>query len=55
MPTITNTLLAEVLATHGGLDRWRNFNKVTAKVVTGGFLWGMKGIENLLQPTFSPR
>jgi|GEM_PF-3440551 len=26
MPTITNTLLAEVLAVHGGLDRWRNFN-----------------------------
>jgi hypothetical protein len=45
MTTVTNTLVAEVLAAHGGLDRWCNFNKVTAKVVTGGYLWGMKGIE----------
>jgi hypothetical protein len=45
MTTITNNLLAEVLAAHGGLDLWRNFNKVAAKVVTGGFLWGMKGID----------
>jgi hypothetical protein len=44
MTTAVRTLLAEVLEAHGGIDRWRSFTQVTAKVVTGGFLWGMKGI-----------
>ena len=26
-------------------ERWRTFTSVTAKVVSGGFLWSMKGIE----------
>jgi hypothetical protein len=45
MTTAVRTLLAEVLEAHGGIDRWRSFTQVTAKVVTGGFLWGMKGID----------
>ncbi len=40
----TNSLLAEVLAAHGGLDRWHSFKQVSASVVSGGFLWGMKGM-----------
>jgi hypothetical protein len=46
-PTTTGvrTLLAEVLAAHGGIDRWRRFTQVTSTVVTGGFLWSMKGME----------
>lgn len=45
MTTVTQTLLAEVLDAHGGLDRWRTFTGVAATVVTGGFLWGMKGMD----------
>jgi hypothetical protein len=45
MSTRVRTLLAEVLEAHGGLDRWRSFTRVTAKVVTGGSLWGMKGVD----------
>lgn len=29
-------LLKNVLAAHGGLDRWNSFNEVRATVVTGG-------------------
>lgn len=45
MTTATRTLLAEVLDAHGGLDTWRKFTTVTASVVSGGFLWSMKGID----------
>jgi hypothetical protein len=38
-----NSLVDRVIKAHGGRERWRAFNKVTVKVVTGGFLWGMKG------------
>ena len=37
-------LLELVLDAHGGLERWKQFDKVSASVVTGGFLWRMKGI-----------
>lgn len=44
MNTATQSLLAEVLDAHGGIDRWHQFSKVRSIVVSGGFLWGMKGI-----------
>ena len=44
MTTATHTLLTEVLDAHGGIDRWHQFSKVRSIVVSGGFLWGMKGI-----------
>jgi hypothetical protein len=37
MTTAVRTLLAEILEAHGGIDRWRIFTQVTAKVVTGSF------------------
>jgi hypothetical protein len=40
-----NSLVEDAIEAHGGGARWRAFNKVSAKVVTGGFLWGMKGYE----------
>lgn len=43
--TATRTLLTDVLDAHGGFERWRTFSTVTAAVVSGGFLWGMKGID----------
>ena len=45
MTTAVRTLLAEVLDAHGGIDRWRFFRQVSAKVISGGFLWHMKGID----------
>ena len=37
-------LLEQVLIAHGGLERWNNFNSVSATLVTGGSLWAMKGL-----------
>jgi hypothetical protein len=42
--TATRSLLKEVLDAHGGIERWRAFSQVTASVVTGGFLWSLKGM-----------
>jgi hypothetical protein len=44
MTTATRTFLQEVLDAHGGVDRWHRFSKVRSRVVSGGFLWSMKGI-----------
>ena len=44
MITKTPTLVSEILDAHGGVQRWRKFTQVSAQVVTGGFLWGMKGV-----------
>jgi hypothetical protein len=45
MVTTVRSLLTTVLDAHGGAERWRRFDRVTARVVSGGFLWAMKGIE----------
>lgn len=37
-------LLERVLEAHGGLARWSGFERVRASIVTGGSLWGMKGL-----------
>jgi hypothetical protein len=39
-----NTLLGQVLATHSGLERWRQYNKVEATIVTGGGFFPPKGV-----------
>jgi hypothetical protein len=39
-----NKLLAAVVDAHGGLDRWKRFDQVSATIVTGGDFWGMKGL-----------
>lgn len=38
-------LLNEVLAAHGGLDHWNSFEEASATIISGGELWGMKGID----------
>jgi hypothetical protein len=38
-------LLDLVLHAHGGLDRWRKFNQVSATIVAGGGLLPMKGLD----------
>jgi hypothetical protein len=37
-------LLADVIKAHGGLDRWRSLSLGAATIVTGGDLWGHKGL-----------
>jgi hypothetical protein len=39
-----NELLHDVLEAHGGLARWKEFNTVRAKIVSGGGLWPLKGL-----------
>src|SRR6185436_4006531 len=39
-----NDLLSRVIAAHGGLDRWNQFESVTATIVSGGGLWPLKGL-----------
>jgi hypothetical protein len=38
-----NELLTKVLDAHGGLERWRTYNKVEATIVSGGGLFALKG------------
>ena len=38
-----NKLLAEILDAHGGVDRWRNYAKVDATIVSGGGFFALKG------------
>jgi hypothetical protein len=38
------SLLADVIEAHGGLNRWRRHNTLTANLVTGGGLWAIKGL-----------
>ncbi|MHC8381413.1 hypothetical protein [Pseudomonas sp. LB3P14] len=44
MTTQNHQLLDQVLIAHGGLERWNHFSQVRATLVTGGSLWGMKGL-----------
>lgn len=43
-------LLASVLEAHGGLEHWRRFSRARASIVTGGGLWGLKGLEQDQSP-----
>ena len=45
-----NKLLAKIVEAHGGLDRWRRFNRVEATIVTGGAFWGMKNLTQDQDP-----
>lgn len=45
---VINPLLADVLEAHGGLPRWRTYTGLTSTIVSGGILWGIKGID--MQP-----
>ncbi len=45
---VLNPLLADALEAHGGLDRWRSCTGLTSTIVSGGLLWGLKGID--MQP-----
>lgn len=40
-----NSLLSEALDAHGGLKTWRRLSGLSSTIVSGGFLWGTKGIS----------
>lgn len=39
-----NELLGRVIDAHGGLDRWRSYQRVEASIVTGGGFFPLKGL-----------
>lgn len=39
-----NPLLAEILDAHGGLNRWNEYRRVDATIISGGGLFQLKGI-----------
>src|SRR6201987_840765 len=39
-----NELLTKVLEAHGGLERWRTYNKVESTIVSGGGFFALKGV-----------
>lgn len=43
-------LLDQVLAAHGGLDRWRSLQRVDATIVSGGGFFALKGIIQDAEP-----
>jgi hypothetical protein len=43
-----NSLLRRALDAHGGLDRWRRFEHVSARLRNDGVLWALKGQQGVL-------
>jgi len=39
-----NKLLGKILDAHGGMDRWNQYEKVDAMIVSGGGLFALKGV-----------
>ncbi len=39
-----NDLLASIIDAHGGMDRWNQYKKVEATIVTGGGFFPLKGV-----------
>lgn len=39
-----NDLLSQIIATHGGMERWRRYEKVQATIVSSGGLFRLKGM-----------
>jgi hypothetical protein len=46
-----NSLAKLAIETHGGLDRWSKFDKVSADLEQGGVLWHLKGQAGTLDKT----
>ena len=45
-----NQLLAEILDAHGGMNRWNEYHRVEATIVSGGGLFQLKGIPQDAAP-----
>jgi hypothetical protein len=42
------TLLDELLKTYGGVDRWREIDRIAIHQTVGGVLWPLKGVDGIL-------
>jgi len=47
-----NDLLGTVIEAHGGLGRWNQLDSVSARLVQGGAMWGIKGQQGMLDDVF---
>jgi hypothetical protein len=45
-------LLETVIKAHGGLERWSQLDAVSARLIQGGALWGLKGQQGVLDEVF---
>jgi hypothetical protein len=45
-------LLDTVIGAHGGLERWNELDAVSARLLQGGALWGLKGQQGVLDDVF---
>lgn len=43
-----NDLAKFAIEAHGGLDRWHQLKTVSARLLVGGVLWGLKGKDGIL-------
>ena len=41
--SVLNELLARIIEAHGGMDRWKGYEKVEATLVSGGGFFSLKG------------
>ena len=46
-----SSLANKIIDAHGGLERWRNFSRLKAKLAQGGALWTLKGQPTTLSDT----
>lgn len=46
-----NKLAEKIINAHGGLEAWRKFSSLTARLKQGGALWGLKGHAGKLDET----
>jgi hypothetical protein len=47
-----SNLLETVVEAHGGLERWRELDAISARLVQGGALWTVKGQQGVLDDVF---
>ena len=47
-----NDLLKLTIEAHGGLDRWKNFDHITARIIVGGVTWEIKKQPGLLDDVY---
>jgi len=45
-----NELLGRIIAVHGGMDRWKGYERVEATIVSGGGLFTLKGVTRDSNP-----
>ena len=45
-----NELLAQIIDAHGGINRWKGYEKVEATIVSGGGFFPLKGLVQDSEP-----